>query len=96
MANKKTGKHLQFYMDCINNGRMPYRVGINNGGLCLMAEANEIDRELFTIFSEDQGCYCYWADETTDSIIKANERRFVFSKLRQTIVLLMACLNNEL
>jgi hypothetical protein len=90
---KKTGKHLKFYLDCMeSDGTMPRRQGVIQGGLCSMVESNEIDKDLFKLFSEGQCKFDYWADDTDMSF----ENRFIFSNLRQTIVLFMAAINNEL
>ena len=85
MAKKKTGKHLQFYMDCIRKGKMP------NYGLCSCAKMGYLDYYLLQDF-RPTNClyYSYWASGDR------YDRCFKFTPLRQTIVLLMACLNNEL
>lgn len=93
MPKKKAGKHLLFYMYCMKNGGiMPVRSGLYKGGLCLMAESKDIDQNLLDMFAEGKSIYHYWADESSDTC--AN--RFIFNELRQTIVLLMAAINNEL
>jgi hypothetical protein len=93
MFTNKRGKHLKFYFDCLNNdGIMPRHNGVYQGGLCLMVESNEIDKEIFNLFSEDQHVFSYWADESD----YCWENRYAFSDLRQTIVLFMAAINDEL
>jgi hypothetical protein len=93
MAKKKIGKHLQFYMDCMKNEcRMPYIKGKYYGGLCSIANRNVIDKSLFRLFAYSQNDFKYWASEDD----RPYSDRFVFTGLRQTIVLFMACLNNEL
>lgn len=97
MPKKKIGKHLQFYLHCMcNGGVMPSTISIYQGGLCSMADNNLIDKKIFKLFSENQGKYSYWADDEIDCIIDCHQRRYLFTKLRQTIVLFMACLNGEL
>lgn len=97
MPKKKIGKHLQFYMDCMKlEARMPYLLSSYQGGLCSMAECNLISKKLFVLFSEDQESYSYWADGQTTKIHDCFDRRSQFTELRQTIVLFMAAINNEL
>lgn len=88
MPKKKTSKHLQFYMDCMHKGRMP-RVG-----LCSCAVHEYIDESLLETFIPDNTlttAFSFWASG------RQNKNCFyVFTPLRQTIVLLMAALNNEL
>ena len=85
MVKKKSRKHLQFYIDCMRNGKMPY------WGLCACSKNGLIDYYLLTDF-RPATCiyYSYWASGDR------YDRCFKFTPLRQTIVLLMACLNNEL
>lgn len=86
MPKKKIGKHLQFYMDCISDEIMP------QVGLCNCGWTGLIDGNLLLLFKpEDASVFDYWA-----SGIKHNPCAFNFTELRQTIVLFMAALNNEL
>jgi hypothetical protein len=100
MAKKKIGKHLQFYKDCMKRGLLP------KSGLCINTEdsGGPLSEELLHLFipTEDEliklaekgHSTSYWGSGviTNDYDILYDE----FSPLRQTIVLLMACLNNEL
>lgn len=84
---KKKGKHLQFYMYCMKNGRMPFI------GLCRCAYYNIISSDILDKYftPEDfSDAISFWASG------EKGDREFVFTKLRQTIVLFMAALNNEL
>jgi hypothetical protein len=94
MPKKKTGEHLQFYMDCMNNGcQMPNDLySMYKGGLCKMANIGYISNELLKLFSDGMSDYDYWA--CSDG--QPYESRFNFNSLRQTIVLFMAAINNEL
>lgn len=86
MPKKKTGKHLQFYMDCVKNGEMP------KAGLCACSWNDYIYEELLMLFKPDHaGAFSYWA-----SLKGGYDECFKFTKLRQTIVLFMAAINNEL
>lgn len=87
MSKKKTGKHLQFYMHCVQNGEMP------RPGLCKCSWGDYISEELLMLFKpEDVGIFSYWASLK----IKKYDDCYKFNELRQTIVLLMAAINNEL
>lgn len=92
------GKHLDFYMQCMNNNEtMPYIFVIGHWGrLCSIKDAGLIDEEIFKLFSANQLKYQYWADDNIYNHAYACINRFKFTKLRQTIVLLMAAINNEL
>ncbi len=100
MKKKKTGKHLQFYMDCMKRGVMP------NSGLCINTVdlGGPLSEELFRLFiPTDDELFAlakkgystsYWGLGviTNDYDILYD----AFSPLRQTIVLFMAAINNEL
>lgn len=90
----KKGKHLQFYIDCMNNGgKMPViQKSIYKGGLCSMADGGLISQEIFELFSYGQPSVLYWASDSE----WYNYNKHGFTELRQTIVLLMAAINNEL
>ncbi len=86
MAKKKSRKHLQFYMDCMTNEIMPHN------GLCRCAQKGLISENILELFKPDSfyAQFTYWASgEDCDF-------EYSLTPLRQTIVLLMACLNNEL
>lgn len=86
MTKKKPGKHLQFYMDCIEEKIMP------DSGLCGSSWERRIDGKLLLLFKpEGVSTFDYWASGK-----KHDNCYYIFTELRQTIVLLMACLNNEL
>lgn len=91
MPKKKPGKHLRFYMDCMETGKMPYC------GLCICADEELISSSLlklldpsFELYNTTIHHYLFWASGSEKSMA------WQFTTLRQTIVLLMACLNNEL
>jgi hypothetical protein len=94
---KKSSKHLDFYLKAIKDEQMPYF------GLCLCASNNLINYETFERFiptpeneeklkKEDLNL-TYWGSglSTND-----HNRLYAFTPLRQTIVLFMAAINNEL
>jgi hypothetical protein len=95
MAKKKLGKHLQFYFDCIHYGLMP------TTGLCKAAEEGLISKSFLDkyynpdkydkkiLFNEGKDT-AYWGSDDWGFCL------YKFTYLRQTIVLFMACLNNEL
>lgn len=100
------GKHLDFYFTCMQTGMLP------TTGLCHCASDGYIDAELFKMFEpteEDldrlynEGIICtreggYWGSgkKAFGNLDSPYERTHSFSALRQTIVLFMAVLNNEL
>lgn len=106
MAKKKTGKHLQFYMDCMKNKGMP------RAGLCACAESGIIsvfilhrfipNHEEITLLYEGQYLIAcnkdgYWGAGTkANNSYNIHEREHGFTSLRQTIVLFMAAINGEL
>lgn len=94
MTKKKPGKHLQFYMDCINNDcTMPSSFDCPNyGGLCNVVDMGLISYEIFKLFSEGQNPISFWATGNN----RPYDNRFTFTPLRQTIVLFMAAINDEL
>lgn len=84
MAKKQPGRHLRFYMDCIEKKEMP------RCGLCSCAWSGYIDVELLNLFTPyNCSVFSYWAAGRV-----ANPD--TFTQLRQTIVLFMAAINNEL
>lgn len=83
--SKKVGKHLQFYMDCIETKEMP------NAGLCCNAWRGYIDEDILDLFApKNESPFAYWANR------RRNDCAYKFNYLRQTIVLFMAAINNEL
>jgi hypothetical protein len=95
MPKKKAGKHLKFYKDCMSTGRLPdFGLCYSLGGRLLQLFTPTIE-EKFQL--EDEGlCPIYWAYGVSDDFKNDEERWHSFSSLRQTIVLLMAAINNEL
>jgi len=94
---KKEGKYLKFYKECMETGKLPIHEDGDYGGLCFCLDKDEN----FTLLKpiNDGG---YWAydgsniyeedlDRKTAPIVKQK-----FTTLRQTIVLFMAAMNNEL
>lgn len=94
MPKNKPGQHLQFYINCVTEVVMP------NAGLC---SCRELDQNLLSLFEpsiyelarlrETGFNYVWWA---SGSKYSSRNRVFKFRPLRQTIVLLMAAMNNEL
>lgn len=96
-------KHLQYYIDAnISGGIMPY------SGLCSAANDGAVDEELLELFypTDDNKDELisqrqllsgsrdgFWAAGVH---LYHKDREFGFTPLRQTIVLLMAAINNEL
>lgn len=96
MKKKTPGKHLLFYMDCIGSLKMPCY------GLCDCACVGFIDdivfdlllptnKELIELQREGLSTFFWASGKPTDFNYLGS-----FTPLRQTIVLFMACLNNEL
>lgn len=92
----KRNKHLSFYKDCMKDGKqLPTGQScIYHGGLCSIAHAGLISKELLDLFRPEPGVLAYWGTEYNGANL--NVLAFDFSPLRQTIVLLMAAMNNEL
>lgn len=98
-------KHLNFYKRCMATGMLPIdslgdsiyefgHHGDNNGGLCGCADAGLIDRNVLLMFEPDTGEPYWGLGDYEYSSLK--ETRLRFTPLRQTIVLFMAAINNEL
>jgi hypothetical protein len=95
------GKHLDFYKKCVKDGnRMPYHYGHYNGGLCGIAYNSDlIDKELLELFRPIGADVLKY--ETAQSGFWGYGKigfnyATEFTALRQTIVLFMAAMNNEL
>jgi len=101
----KHKKHLEFYKKNLELSTIPYHEG---GGLCGCAEVGLIDKKLLEIFEPSHeefkilfsqrlvpyiGLDNFWAAGIDVDEIGRNIK---FTHLRQTIVLLMAAINNEL
>lgn len=94
------GKNLDFYMQCIKVGEMPHH---SCGGLCPIARKGVIDSELLGLFEpyrkdetelEKEGLSKgWWASGLGINDLNKYD---AFTPLRQTIVLFMAAINNEL
>lgn len=83
--NKKTGKHLKFYMDCMAKREMP------KAGLCCCSWCGYIDENILELFEPHNAVpFAYWASR------RRNSCAYKFNNLRQTIVLFMAAINGEL
>jgi hypothetical protein len=99
MPKRRIGKHLQFYIDCMRTGVIP------GDGLCLntsdcagvlsevlletltptLDERKQLDKEGYSS--------AYWAS----GISRHDPDTYnAFTSLRQTIILFMAAINNEL
>lgn len=99
MPKSKPGKHLKFYLDCIKTGEMPNEglcLCVNEGGMGVL-ETSLLDlfipneRERDDLFHDDHS-RAYWGSGMGDMQCAY----FQFTPLRQTIVLFMAAINNEL
>jgi len=85
MAKNKAGKHIRFYIDCLDKKRMP------ESGLCACSWYGLIDEDLLIDFKPELAShFSYWASGRNIACY------YKFTKLRQTIVLFMAAINNEL
>lgn len=105
MAENKLGKHLRFYKDCVKKQKIP------TVGLCGCAHDGLIDISILSLLKpEKEDCEnlfkerlipfeqapgSFWASGLS---IDAEDalRAYSFTPLRQTIVLFMAAINNEL
>jgi hypothetical protein len=89
------GKHIDFYNKCMVDGRMPaYYDTPSQGGLCSMSEKGIIDKRLLNLFDDNFSPFQYWGDGREDTLLA--DGAYLFTSLRQTIVLFMAAMNNEL
>lgn len=86
---KKKTPHLDFYKHCIEFGRMPV------AGLCISEDIDSDNLMLFKPTKEEFGVESYWYWWAYDGNVD-NGRSFIFSPMRQTIVLFLAAMNNEL
>jgi hypothetical protein len=98
---KKETPFLDFYNECIKVGSIKPKVGTyflsrNVGGLC----STEISRhEVFTTINPDK--FGYWGHSVGYNLPRkkqtsAEDLKYAFTPLRQTIVLFCAAINNEL
>lgn len=86
MPKKKIGKHLQFYRAYIVGKQL-----LPCAGLCACSWNDYIDQNTLELFKpEYASIFSYWASGNKTSSY------FKFTELRQTIVLFMAAINNEL
>lgn len=103
---KKAGKHLRFYINCMETGEIPGHglcgcdeVGLFNEGLLSLFIPNQSD--IITLHNEkyivNLDVDSFWGAGTDiDDNFNAHNRAYSFTPLRQTIVLFMAAINNEL
>ncbi len=95
MTKTKKGKHLRFYINCMINNEMPHT------GLCSCGDNRFIDSEMlhqyFTpndeeneLLNQQNVSRMYWGSDSE------NFKLSMFTTLRQTIVLFMAAIKNEL
>lgn len=96
MYKKKLGKHLQFYMDCMTKGCM------DDFGLCNALKSKDTldlflptDDDIKTL-KEEGLSVLYWGSGLSLDNKYDHQRYWVLTPLRQTIVLFMAAINNEL
>lgn len=92
------GEHLDFYIKCMNDGKLP-REGLCR---CYKYIDSEMLEDLFSPddndFKELRGkgmCQTYWASEAAVDDF-SDQCTVSFGPLRQTIVLFMAAINDEL
>jgi hypothetical protein len=78
-------KYLKFYKECMKSGRMP------DAGLCFVFGNDDLFNSMFAYQME---CF-YWGYNGTDKYNR-NKVAFTFTPMRQTIVLFLAAMNNEL
>lgn len=96
MRKKKIGKHLKFYMDCMENEQIiPYF------GLCYSIQSEHL--KLFYPTKEDEDklreegkSILYWGADIAPHWEYDKIRFHGFTALRQTIVLFMAAIAGEL
>lgn len=81
---RKSSKYLEFYKKCMETGRLPF------GGLCMCLDSDKDYSKLSLFHPLDQdeiiGSSLFWANGEDDWTF---ERKYNFTPLRQTIVLLM-------
>lgn len=95
----KNKKHLEFHKQCMETGLIPVGFASDNtyyGGLCQSVDEGLIDKEKFDLFSEGQYDRNYWGHEDAEISFSFHRLRSEYTPLRQTIVLLIAAMNNEL
>lgn len=90
---KPIGKYLKFYYDSIKNKRIPM------SGLCCTFDFDDIFEEFIRPTTEELQA----ASDKYDTWVWCETHRQIihdpcgkFNELRQTVVLLMAAINNEL
>jgi hypothetical protein len=86
---KKQTKYLDFYKKCMKTGVLPER------GLCSCCE---IEDDMIKLFKPYEGfSLAYWGYNGDEYWWATSVyEKYAFTKFRQTIVLLMAAMNNEL
>lgn len=88
MRNKK--KYLKFYEDCMTTGELP------DYGLCNSIESYDGELMLFEPPSGLFSPYDYWGFGENPEHLSSYVVATKFTTLRQTIVLLLAAMNDEL
>lgn len=91
LAKKKPGKYLRFYERCMKDAMLP------RNGLCGSFRKSKF----FKLIDPEYGLgETYWGIEQDVHVdqysLTWDDKWYAFSPLRQTIVLLMAAMNNEL
>lgn len=87
-------KYLEFYKKCMEYGTIP------DEGLCVCLPGEEIslfypiNRDFYALKHEDCSTV-FWA-HGIPGVLDVESRAYTFTPLRQTIVLFMAAMNNEL
>lgn len=98
---KKKTPYLNFYYKCIEKGEIPYRVAEKtSGGLCSIFGKRRVFKLITphegTTANNDSWYWGYSVDGDTSWQYHLGHKDTSFTELRQTLVLLMAALNNEL
>lgn len=97
----KKKKYLPLYYECMETGRLPLRDDLYDpNGLCCVGSVNQKSLKLFTPTSQDEKqlsleglCSSWWASGLS---VDSSELGWSFTPLRQTIVLFLAAMNDEL
>lgn len=93
---KKKTPYLDFYKECLKSKQLPTQglcFSLLDAELDLFAPPGWYNREIG--YNEyDEWYWGYNGDKQSGE--SDNERRFAFTPLRQTIVLFLAAMNNEL
>lgn len=87
---KKKTPYLDFYNLCMKTGLMP------KDGLCNSLREFGYGCDQFIPLHNEADFFMYWGSDQTAGKVNMREHMFAFNPLRQTIVLFLAAMNNEL